>query len=297
MRPVHNFDEHSPQSTPNDYDAHLSYNEQPPMTERSDWDTDGRNNLQQRNHRLEAELKSRGSQIAQLQEFIQQEKDKGLQSYERLECSLQLGPQVYDNAVQQKFDYLFASIKTWSSEFREFKKLSKCEAREFQAVLPSCTSLSQMNDLFAVNKKRRLFVRGWAAYIMSTKLSWLVEQDKSYRSWNLNQWLDETSAQSFSQIEEKLRSAGKSAILPMQVLRKLQQTLTNFEVQTSKTFLLVNIMNGERSLPNFYGNRTEEKTLTNELFKKFEAQRRTSWMSSDHGLNPKKCKSWVVSCI
>ncbi|KAF2501748.1 hypothetical protein BU16DRAFT_613586 [Lophium mytilinum] len=81
-----------------------------------------------------------------------------------------LGPQMTDDDIQTKFKSLIGSIKTWSSSFLgdySKPKFSQESVLGYAQVLSLCPEVRSIESTLANKKNRRLFVRGWTAYVMS----------------------------------------------------------------------------------------------------------------------------------
>jgi hypothetical protein len=84
-----------------------------------------------------------------------------------------LGPQKTDDDIQTSFNGLVSSIKTWSANFlgdvggESGPKWRQEELGRYLDVVPLCREIRGIEFLLAKKKMRRLFVRGWTAYVMS----------------------------------------------------------------------------------------------------------------------------------
>ena len=124
-----------------------------------------------------------------------------------------LGQQVNDDEVIADFDNLLNDIRTWSTSFGGDGASSfKQDAfSDYQKVVPMCRELHHLEIVATDKKKRRLFVRGWTAYIMCTKL-WRNIDMEFGDGLGEDVWLDKELADSFSHLENELCSAGEHSI-------------------------------------------------------------------------------------
>ncbi|KAH8690416.1 hypothetical protein GQ44DRAFT_765478 [Phaeosphaeriaceae sp. PMI808] len=83
-----------------------------------------------------------------------------------------LGVQAHDDDIHTKFGSIVSSIKTLSSHFSAGSSHAFHEGmlREYQMVAPRISNISDLENLISNKRRKRLFARGWAAYIMSVKL-------------------------------------------------------------------------------------------------------------------------------
>ncbi|KAF2034236.1 hypothetical protein EK21DRAFT_108275 [Setomelanomma holmii] len=121
-----------------------------------------------------------------------------------------LGDQAHDDDICSTFSGLMTAIKTWSQKFSGGKGNSFKEEdfSEYQRVTPLCSGLRDLEGVTSQKKRKRLFVRGWTAYIMSQSL---------FRTFDgmlqgMDVWLDQGLAEGFSYIEKALCYADRELI-------------------------------------------------------------------------------------
>lgn len=156
-----------------------------------------------------------------------------------------LGQQVNDDEVIADFDNLLNDIRTWSTSFggdgaSSFKQDT---FSDYQKVVPMCRELHHLEIVATDKKKRRLFVRGWTAYIICTKL-WRNIDMEFGDGLGEDVWLDKELADSFSYLENELCSAGEHSIVGCMRLVLIGQIVTQYPLNLSTT--------GEHSLPSFW---------------------------------------------
>lgn len=126
-----------------------------------------------------------------------------------------LGLQKTDNDIQTGFNSLINAIKTWSSNFmggHGQEPVFLLEALpKYRNVVPQCREITDIENLLAKKKSRRLFVRGWTAYIMSDLIFKTLPQNTSYITEdimsalsNSDLWLEEDDRDSLQKLETKL---------------------------------------------------------------------------------------------
>ena len=120
-----------------------------------------------------------------------------------------LGPQTPDEDIHAQFNSIFSQIKTWSTRVihgsvealrNEKDVLEKCKT-----VIPLCKDPSHVLQTIAAKKERRLFVRDWTAFVACKNI---LAISPSGNAKSIDVWLDEASAQSFLQLQQRLDSAG-----------------------------------------------------------------------------------------
>lgn len=159
--------------------------------------------------------------VEKLQAELQREQEQSMQarrSAHHLQTILDnreffLGPQMSDDDMRTFFSSIFMAIKTWSYRFISGPIDALVDQRtdlldKFQYILPLCSYHSQLERYTASKTKRRLLVRGWAAYIACERL---LPTDAASETGKVDSWLDGASAQSFSILEQKIRSTGKES--------------------------------------------------------------------------------------
>ena len=159
--------------------------------------------------------------VEKLQAELQREQEQSIQarrSAHHLQTILDnreffLGPQISDDDMRTDFSSIFTAIKTWSYHFISGPKDALVDQRtdlldKFQYILPLCSDHSQLERYADSKSKRRLLVRGWAAYIACKRL---LPTDADGEAGKVEPWLDAASAQSFFMLEPKIRSTGKES--------------------------------------------------------------------------------------
>ena len=159
--------------------------------------------------------------IEKLQAELQHEQEQTTQarrSADHLQTILDnreffLGPQTSDDEMRTSFSSIFTDIKTWSTHFISGPNIALVHQRvdlldRFQYILPLCSDRSQLEKYLTSKRKRRLLVRGWAAFIACKRL---LPTEGGGENGKVDAWLDAASAQSFSILEQKIRSSGKKS--------------------------------------------------------------------------------------
>ncbi|RDI80094.1 hypothetical protein Vi05172_g9926 [Venturia inaequalis] len=123
-----------------------------------------------------------------------------------------------DTDIIRQFETLLSAIKTWSNHVVGGKdldaKLKESQGGGFLHVAPSYLPIAfgELEKAIAKDrKKRRHFVRGLAAFKMSL-LFRTPDDDSKQPTSQLDPWLDEHLAKSFSDLENRLQSAGSTVI-------------------------------------------------------------------------------------
>ncbi|KAF2815179.1 uncharacterized protein BDZ99DRAFT_549751 [Mytilinidion resinicola] len=171
------------------------------------------------------ELQQNFVQYDQILKVTQNERDEALAINERTKQSagqmqkamdnkeLFLGPQMTDDDIQTKFKSLISSIKTWSSNFLgdnlQGPEFSQESVLSYVQVLPLCPEIRFIEPTLAKKKNRRLFVRGWTAYVISDLVLRTLpvptpgaDAPKGFTSADL--WLEENVRSSLLELETRL---------------------------------------------------------------------------------------------
>ncbi|KAF2624865.1 hypothetical protein BU25DRAFT_460707 [Macroventuria anomochaeta] len=116
-----------------------------------------------------------------------------------------LGEQASDEDVYGKFDKLMSEIRTWSSHFNGGNADSFKEDRfsEYQNIVPLYTELRDLDEITTKKRKKRLFVRGWTAYVICTKLFRTLDLAPAGDLGN-DVWLGNALADNFRCLENQL---------------------------------------------------------------------------------------------
>lgn len=150
--------------------------------------------------------------IKQLQDDLRAEKDqvsRTKRSANLLETTMEnkeifLGAQARnDDEVRGKFKSIISSIKTWSNNFNAGvgHAFSEDMLLEYQRVAPLCTQMQYLEKVVDDKKRKRLFVRGWAAYIM-TKL--LFRTLDPLGDLGTDVWMSQGLGDHFARLENEL---------------------------------------------------------------------------------------------
>jgi hypothetical protein len=126
--------------------------------------------------------------------------------------------QASDEEIRFQFDSLFAAIKTWSTNFTGgqgvMARFDSSRMEEVLQVAPYYRSagLGCLEDVITQQKKkRRLFVRGFAAYKMSVLLFRALGLESQRQAPPLDYWLSSKTAKSFAAIENRLHAVGENS--------------------------------------------------------------------------------------
>lgn len=129
--------------------------------------------------------------------------------------ALFLDQQLQDSEIVGKFEQLLSDIRTWSVDFIKGKGLlahgnfSHENLQQYFDVLPACTSVKQLVGTTQEKTKRRLFVRGWVAYVMVHRLIRSTQANKPMSAMAKDHWLDAQAADALAELEGRI--FGRSA--------------------------------------------------------------------------------------
>lgn len=167
---------------------------------------------------LEIQLTHCETEYSRLQEDLTDERarlERMMRSVNQMQSSMDnresfLGTQANDEEVCGMFDKLMNDVKTWSTNFSggSANTLSESDFSNYQKVVPLCTNIGHLDSILRVKKQKRLFVRGWTAYVICTSLN---------RSLDLppvgdvgeDLWLDQVMADNFRCLENRLWLTGE----------------------------------------------------------------------------------------
>jgi nucleoside phosphorylase len=170
---------------------------------------------------MRAETNHYRAQVVELQAALGREKEiveRTMQSANKMQSTMDnrelfLGEQANDDVVMAMFGKLMSDIKTWSTRFNagDADAFSEERLQDYRRVAPQYTEVSQLGNISARKRQKRLFVRGWTAYVMCTKL---------FRSLNLaplgglgeDVWIRKELSESFSCLENELWLIGKPSL-------------------------------------------------------------------------------------
>ncbi|KAL8798871.1 MAG: hypothetical protein Q9182_006327 [Xanthomendoza sp. 2 TL-2023] len=183
-----------------------------------------RDYARQQYEKLERDNNEQRQVINQFQIQLQKEHDKVqrvTQSAHHMQTEMDnkelfLGPQATDDEVRARFDSVLASIKTWSTNFTsgsvESDVFKEDSLADYQSVAPMCRNTLHLMQVVGTKKRRRLFVRGWAACVMSKLLFRTLGTENQPASQAHDLWLDSSTAQSFLKIEDVIYLADRKEI-------------------------------------------------------------------------------------
>jgi hypothetical protein len=121
-----------------------------------------------------------------------------------------LGEQANDEEVCGMFDKLTNDIKTWSTNFSggSANTLSESDFPDYQRVVPNYTEIGHLNKILTVKKQKRLFVRGWTAYVVCTLLNRSLDLPP-VGDLGEDVWLNQAVADNFRCLENQLWLSGE----------------------------------------------------------------------------------------
>jgi hypothetical protein len=122
-----------------------------------------------------------------------------------------LGEQANDEEVCGMFDKLMNDIKTWSTHFSgggSANTLSESNFPDYQRVVPLHTEIGHLDKILVVKKQKRLFVRGWTAYVICTSLNRSLDLPP-VGDLGEDVWLNQAVADNFRCLENQLWLSGK----------------------------------------------------------------------------------------
>lgn len=116
-----------------------------------------------------------------------------------------------DDEVRTRFGSLINSIKTWSNNFNAGSGdfFSEDMLPEYERVTPLCTRLHYLEKIVNDKKRKRLFVRGWAAYVMTKMLFRTLDP---LGDSGTDVWMEPGLADTFSRLENELWFAGEFSL-------------------------------------------------------------------------------------
>ena len=170
----------------------------------------------------ENDIRDITDQLLKEQEKVAETKRSAHQMQTELDNKdLFLRHQATDEEILNSFLSILNEIKTWSTNFNNGigvpAELEAKNISQYTNVAPSCVQVEDLQDMLSRKenkRKRKLFIRGWAAYIMSSRLFRTLKTPDHAEPQVFDYWLDPSAAQSFSVIESELHSAGeKNSIL------------------------------------------------------------------------------------
>lgn len=111
-----------------------------------------------------------------------------------------------DQRIRVMFASIIADITTWSLDFNggSGNPFEEEHLRQYQFIAP-LYSLKALRQLSATSKEKRLFVRGWTAYIMSNMLFRSFDESGTRGK---DVWLKDDVARGFACLEDELWGTG-----------------------------------------------------------------------------------------
>jgi predicted RNase H-like nuclease (RuvC/YqgF family) len=200
-----------------------------PHTQESNYDKykKERKVYKERCARQEEEIHDLRLQITENAQIVERTKQSAKQIQAELENKeFFLGRQGTDEEIQHQLDSLLSSIKTWSTKFMAkgvVIALDENRISEYLHIAPSYLpgSLKELEKALSKDrKKRRLFVRGLAAYKMSL-LFRTLDIDSKHSKPEIDTWLEGGLANSFADIETRLYLAGRLLIFKLNMSSSL----------------------------------------------------------------------------
>jgi hypothetical protein len=177
-----------------------------------------RNKYKQRARELEDQLAHCETENGRLQADLIDERirlERTMYSANQMQSSMDnreyfLGEQANDEEVCGMFDKLMNDIKTWSTNFSggSANTLSESDFSNYQRVVPLYTNIEHLDRVFRVKKQKRLFVRGWTAYVVCTSLNRSLDLPP-FGDVGEDVWLDQAMADNFRCLENQLWLTGE----------------------------------------------------------------------------------------
>ena len=166
---------------------------------------------------LEAKLRSYDMQNRKLSEELQLER-AGVERIKRAANQMQsnmdnremfLGEQLNDDTVKPDFDKLMSDVRTWSVRFSggEGHACNPADFGEYQRIAPMCASFGELEEFFKNKRHAKMFVRGWTAYVMCTRLFRNLDATPA-GTVGEDAWLGRALADNFGCLEHELWFTG-----------------------------------------------------------------------------------------
>ncbi|KAJ4292501.1 hypothetical protein N0V90_009163 [Kalmusia sp. IMI 367209] len=169
--------------------------------------------VQAKNREYEAIIRKLEADVGKAQDKVDRTKRSAHQMQTTLDNKeLFLGPQSSDDEVKARFSALLTSIKTWSINFsgQGASKFALESLPAYQRVAPLSSQIEYLEKTITTSKKqKRLFVRGWVAFIMSHHLFRTLDLMGDMGS---DLWLENAFAQNFACLENRLWLADRKTI-------------------------------------------------------------------------------------
>jgi hypothetical protein len=168
---------------------------------------------------LEARLRSYDMQNRKLSEELQLER-ANVERIKRAANQMQsnmdnremfLGEQLNDDKVSPAFDKLMSDVRTWSTRFSggERHACNPGSFEEYQKIAPMCASFGDLEEFVKSKKHAKMFVRGWTAYVMCTRLFRNLDTTPA-GTVGEDAWLGKALADNFGCLEHELWFTGQS---------------------------------------------------------------------------------------
>ncbi|KAL9085635.1 MAG: hypothetical protein Q9165_007536 [Trypethelium subeluteriae] len=150
----------------------------------------------------------------QADELEQARRSAGQMQIELENKEFSLGRQATDADLQSDFESILNGIRTWATNFDEkgTAELKQDRLQEYLRVTPNQTP-ETLRSILQEKKKRRLFIRGWAASVMCACLIRSLPR-LSYHPepGSFDRWLDKKSSALFGDLELRLLFAARNTI-------------------------------------------------------------------------------------
>lgn len=178
---------------------------------------DRRDFFKRRSEDLEDELEHARVRNGQLEAMLTDEKERVAQtkrSANQMQSAMDnretfLGEQTADLEVCGTFDKLLKGIKTWSTSFvgGEGDLFKEAKLSEYQRVAPIVSELQPLVKMTTNKRQKRLFVRGWTAYVMCSKLFRTLDLPPAESGKDV--WVRQALADNFQTLENNLWFTGQ----------------------------------------------------------------------------------------
>lgn len=113
-----------------------------------------------------------------------------------------LGQQATDDDIRGDFSKLMNDIKTWSTRFTagHTDTLAEAQFAEYQKICPLYSEPRHLTKVTVNKRNKRLFVRGWTAYVICKQFVRTLDTPNSGKDI----WLDSVLADNFQSLEDSL---------------------------------------------------------------------------------------------
>lgn len=218
--------------------------------------------------RVKAERNHYRALAVELQGALSREKEiveRTLQSANQMQSTMDnrelfLGEQANDDVVMATFGQLMGDIKTWSTRFNagDANAFDEKKIQDYQRVAPHYTKVSQLEYVCAQKRQKRLFVRGWTAYVMCTKL-FRSPDLSSAGNFGEDAWIGEKLAYNFGHLEDELWLTGQLLLLPLRLRSnsKIDRSVVSYKSFNDWRALTAELLG---KISSVYDDDTAEKT-------------------------------------